>query len=88
MKETNQLNSTSKSNEVPNSNVNSSNMSPSLEQGTSSKSFRSNHPFLEQLSQKSAMCLVNEVCRWHKLRPLYTLINTVGPEHAKSFSGI
>ena len=49
--------------------------------------YQPDHKFLDQLSNKSAMCLINEICRHHKIRADYTLRHTTGPDHAKVFTG-
>lgn len=43
--------------------------------------------FLDQISTKSPMTLINELCHLNKIRPEYTLIDVQGPEHAKIFTG-
>ena len=49
--------------------------------------FQTNHKFLEQLTEKSPMCLVNDISRHHKLKQEYVLLRTVGPDHSKIFHG-
>jgi len=49
--------------------------------------YQPGHKFLDQLTSKSPMCLVNEICRHHRLRQEYILLHTSGPDHNKKFSG-
>lgn len=49
--------------------------------------FQPGHKFLEQLSTKSPMSLVNEIGRYHNFKPEYSLLDITGPPHAKKYSG-
>ena len=44
------------------------------------------NPFIDQLAQKDAMSLINELCHLHKIKPEYELIDVQGPEHGKIFT--
>lgn len=43
--------------------------------------------FLDQISTKSPLNLINDLCNLNKIKPEYTLIDVQGPDHAKIFTG-
>ncbi|OTF77939.1 hypothetical protein BLA29_006406 [Euroglyphus maynei] len=45
------------------------------------------NPFLDQLAEKDAITLINELCNLHKInKPEFELIDVQGPEHDKIFT--
>ena len=44
------------------------------------------HDKMANPKEKTPMCLVNELARFHSIQPQYKLLNESGPAHSKMFS--